>query len=170
MEFYQKSSNLRRCLDQIRAGLFSPKQPDLFSDFIDNLLKWDRFKVCADFDSYIECQKEVSKLYMVCFVQILPWPFYLRPEMTFVFRIKKNGLVNVFIISLPVVNSVLIEPSQIMLLRFGVPNHSQVIASLDRLMPVPVQNKLLSLSSSGPIEQQGQYLHKQTNFTSSTDL
>ena len=66
MEFYQKSSNLRRCLDQIRAGLFSPKQPDLFSDFIDNLLKWDRFKVCADFDSYIECQKEVSKLYMVC--------------------------------------------------------------------------------------------------------
>jgi len=64
MEFYQKSSNLRRCLDQIRAGLFSPKQPDLFSDFIDNLLKWDRFKVCADFDSYIECQKEVSKLYM----------------------------------------------------------------------------------------------------------
>ena len=67
MEFYQKSSNLRRCLDQIRAGLFSPKQPDLFSDFIDNLLKWDRFKVCADFDSYIECQKEVSKLYMVCY-------------------------------------------------------------------------------------------------------
>ena len=67
MEFYQKSSNLRRCLDQIRAGLFSPKQPDLFSDFIDNLLKWDRFKVCADFDSYIECQKEVSKLYTVSF-------------------------------------------------------------------------------------------------------
>eukprot|EP00463_Aulacantha_scolymantha_P005650 TRINITY_DN7014_c0_g1_i1.p1 TRINITY_DN7014_c0_g1~~TRINITY_DN7014_c0_g1_i1.p1 ORF type:complete len:66 (+),score=19.47 TRINITY_DN7014_c0_g1_i1:30-200(+) len=24
MEFYQKSSNLRRCLDQIRAGLFWP--------------------------------------------------------------------------------------------------------------------------------------------------
>lgn len=65
MEFYQRSSNLRRCLDQIRAGLFSPKQPDLFSDFVDNLLKWDRFKVCADFDAYIECQKEVSALYMV---------------------------------------------------------------------------------------------------------
>ena len=75
MEFYQKSSNLRRCLDQIRAGLFSPKQPDLFSDFIDNLLKWDRFKVCADFDSYIECQKEVSKLYMVrCPPEVFVWP------------------------------------------------------------------------------------------------
>ena len=45
MEFYQKSTNLRRCLDQIRAGLFSPKQPDLFAEFVDNLLKWDRFKV-----------------------------------------------------------------------------------------------------------------------------
>ena len=61
-----------------------------------------------------------------------------------IFRIKKNGLVNVFIISLPVVNSVLIEPSQIMQPRFGVPNHSQVIESPDQLMPVPVQNKQFS--------------------------
>ena len=66
MDFYQRSSNLRRALDQIRAGLFSPKQPDLFADFVDNLLKWDRFKVCADFDAYVKCQKEVSALYLVC--------------------------------------------------------------------------------------------------------
>ena len=65
MEFYNKSKYLRRAIDQIRAGLFSPKQPDLFSEFIDNLLKWDRFKVCADFDAYVECQKEVSALYKV---------------------------------------------------------------------------------------------------------
>ena len=155
MEFYQKSSNLRRCLDQIRAGLFSPKQPDLFSDFIDNLLKWDRFKVCADFDSYIECQKEVSKLYTVSFEKnkdrvrsfknMRDHKFLQDLENDhYIFRIKKNGLVNVFIISLPVVNSVLIEPSQIMRPRFGVPNHSQVIESPDQLMPVPVQNKQFS--------------------------
>ena len=65
MEFYQKSANLRRALDQIRAGLFSPKQPDIFAEFIDHLLKWDRFKVCADFDAYIKCQEEVSELYKV---------------------------------------------------------------------------------------------------------
>merc|ERR1712037_794265 len=62
-DFYSGSPNLRRALDQIRAGLFSPKQPDLFSGFVDDLLKWDRFKVCADFDAYVACQEEVSKLY-----------------------------------------------------------------------------------------------------------
>jgi len=62
-DFYCDSPNLRRALDQIRAGLFSPKQPDLFSGFVDDLLKWDRFKVCADFDAYVTCQEEVSKLY-----------------------------------------------------------------------------------------------------------
>ena len=50
-------------MNSIRQGVFNPEQPDLFVELIDNLLKYDRFKVCADFDAYIEKQMEVEILY-----------------------------------------------------------------------------------------------------------
>jgi len=62
-DYFNKSVNLQTVMNSIRQGVFNPEQPDLFVELIDNLLKYDRFKVCADFDAYIEKQMEVEILY-----------------------------------------------------------------------------------------------------------
>ena len=63
MNFYNQSKNLKLCLSAIREGMFSPNEPSLFEDLVDNLLKYDRFKVCADFDDYVRTQEIVEKEY-----------------------------------------------------------------------------------------------------------
>merc|ERR1711963_335103 len=63
MYFYHKSENLKTALQSIKAGRFSPEDPNLFVDLVDNLLKYDRFKVCADFDRYVSMQNVVEEEY-----------------------------------------------------------------------------------------------------------
>jgi len=64
-EYYEKNPELKRALDMIRDGYFSPEHPHLFQPIIDALLKeGDRFMVLADFDSYVQKQKEVEALYL----------------------------------------------------------------------------------------------------------
>ncbi|XP_068938444.1 glycogen phosphorylase, liver form [Petaurus breviceps papuanus] len=63
-EYYEKLPELKMAIDQIDNGFFSPKQPDLFKDIIDMLFYHDRFKVFADYESYVKCQEKVSQLYM----------------------------------------------------------------------------------------------------------
>jgi len=63
-EFYQKDETLHRVLDLIASGHFSPMQPDLFRPIVDSLLgDGDRWMLLADFRSYIDAQKQVSRLY-----------------------------------------------------------------------------------------------------------
>uniref|UniRef100_A0A914W1B7 Alpha-1,4 glucan phosphorylase n=1 Tax=Plectus sambesii TaxID=2011161 RepID=A0A914W1B7_9BILA len=62
--FISKNSDLALCIDQIENGYFSPDQPDLFKDVAGVLRHHDRFLLCADYESYIKCQDEVSKTYM----------------------------------------------------------------------------------------------------------
>lgn len=52
-------------VDQIQNGFFSPSNPDEFKDLADILLKYDRFLLLADYDSYIKKQDEVSSVYQV---------------------------------------------------------------------------------------------------------
>uniref|UniRef100_A0A8C1VE54 Alpha-1,4 glucan phosphorylase n=1 Tax=Cyprinus carpio TaxID=7962 RepID=A0A8C1VE54_CYPCA len=52
-----------KSVDQIKSGYFSPKQPEMFSDIINMLFHHDRFKVFADYESYVKCQERVSALY-----------------------------------------------------------------------------------------------------------
>ncbi|XP_072485922.1 glycogen phosphorylase, liver form [Notamacropus eugenii] len=63
-EYYEKLPELKLVIDQIDNGYFSPKQPDLFKDIISMLFYHDRFKVFADYESYVKCQEKVSELYM----------------------------------------------------------------------------------------------------------
>jgi len=62
--YYHADPELRRILDQIAGGFFSPGQPDLFKPVVDSLLfGGDRFLLLADFRAYLECQRQVETLY-----------------------------------------------------------------------------------------------------------
>lgn len=62
-DYYIKNPLLKRVIDLIREGFFSPNQPTLFHPLVDMLLNEDRYLVLADFESYHECQKKVNELY-----------------------------------------------------------------------------------------------------------
>lgn len=61
-DYINANSELRMAIELIKGGCFSD-DPNLFKPLIDSLLYHDEFMVCADFESYIECQDRVSKVY-----------------------------------------------------------------------------------------------------------
>ena len=63
--YYQENAELRRGIDQIRDGFFSPENPDLFRGIFDSLLGSgrDNYLVLADYGSYVSCQERVGELY-----------------------------------------------------------------------------------------------------------
>ena len=60
-EYYNSNSNIKRVIDLISSGFFSPELPHLFKRIIENLLEVDYYMLLADFQSYIECQEKVEK-------------------------------------------------------------------------------------------------------------
>jgi starch phosphorylase len=60
---YRDNAELRRAIDCIADGAFSPSDPDLFRPLVDNLLHHDPFLVLADYAAYVACQEEVSLAY-----------------------------------------------------------------------------------------------------------
>ena len=63
-EYYDRLPELRKVLDQIAEGKFSPENSDLFKPIVDGLLnQGDRYMLLADYASYVACQEEVGKLY-----------------------------------------------------------------------------------------------------------
>jgi glycogen phosphorylase len=63
--FYNSNLELRRTIDMIACGDFSPNNPDLFLPLADLLLnKGDFYMLLADYASYIACQEDVSTLYL----------------------------------------------------------------------------------------------------------
>ena len=63
MDYYEANQGLRDVIDLIRSGFFSRGDTELFRPLIDGLLYQDPYLVLADFQSYLECQAEVSKAY-----------------------------------------------------------------------------------------------------------
>ncbi|MGB8224132.1 MAG: glycogen/starch/alpha-glucan phosphorylase [Polyangiales bacterium] len=59
--YYEQNSSLRAALDLIASGHFSQGDRGLFQPLIDSLIHHDEYFVLADFQSYVDCQKEVSK-------------------------------------------------------------------------------------------------------------
>jgi starch phosphorylase len=55
------SPRLNDVLMAIRGGVFSPDDPNRYAGLIDQLLAYDRFLVCADFDSYWTAQAKVEE-------------------------------------------------------------------------------------------------------------
>ena len=64
-DYYNKLPEAKQCIDQIANGFFSPNNPDEFKDIADVLMKWDRFLLLADYESYIKMQDRVGQVYLV---------------------------------------------------------------------------------------------------------
>ncbi|XP_038157700.1 glycogen phosphorylase, brain form [Cyprinodon tularosa] len=62
-EFYNRLPELKLAVDQIRTGFFSPAEPELFHGVMEMLLHHDRFKVFADYESYLRSQQKVERFY-----------------------------------------------------------------------------------------------------------
>jgi glycogen phosphorylase len=60
MEYYNSNLELKRVIDQLASGFFSPKEPGLFMCIVDDLLNQDQYMLMADYQSYIDCQERVS--------------------------------------------------------------------------------------------------------------
>ena len=63
-EYYNGNKELRRVLDMIATGFFSPGAPELFTPLTDSLLNLgDHYMLLADYASYVACQDEVGELF-----------------------------------------------------------------------------------------------------------
>jgi starch phosphorylase len=63
-EYYDRNPDLKKIIDMIDSGYFSPSNPELFKPIIRTLLGTDPFLVMADFDSYVRCQERVSQEFL----------------------------------------------------------------------------------------------------------
>jgi starch phosphorylase len=63
-EYYERNPDLKKIIDMISSGYFSPSNQDLFKPIVESLLGVDSFLVLADFDAYVRCQARVSKEYL----------------------------------------------------------------------------------------------------------
>ncbi|MCY4018639.1 MAG: glycogen/starch/alpha-glucan phosphorylase [Chloroflexi bacterium] len=55
--YYEINDDLRMAIDWIASGQFSGGDTQLFRPIVDSLLHHDEYMLCADFASYLECQK-----------------------------------------------------------------------------------------------------------------
>jgi starch phosphorylase len=62
-EVYHGNEHLRSAVDLIASGLFSHGDTELFRPLTDNLIHSDPFMVLADFQSYVDRQREVDHAY-----------------------------------------------------------------------------------------------------------
>jgi starch phosphorylase len=59
--WYASNETLREAIDQMAGGHFSPGNRDLFAPLVDSLLSRDDYMLLADYQPYIECQRQVSE-------------------------------------------------------------------------------------------------------------
>ncbi len=63
-DYYNSDEELKKVVDQIRSGFFSPNHPDLFAGIGHALLEGgDYYMLLADFRAYANAQSDVEKLY-----------------------------------------------------------------------------------------------------------
>jgi starch phosphorylase len=62
-DIFEQNEQLREVIELINSGLFSHGDSDLFRPITDNLLNYDPFLVCADFQDYLDCQTRVGESY-----------------------------------------------------------------------------------------------------------
>jgi len=62
-DYYESNEELREAIDLISSGFFSGGDSNLFKPLVDNLLHHDEYLVLADYQSYIDCQEQVSQAY-----------------------------------------------------------------------------------------------------------
>jgi glycogen phosphorylase len=64
-EYYNANPELKRVIDMIADGFFSPGAPELFTPLVDSLLNLgDHYLLLADYASYVACQERVGELFL----------------------------------------------------------------------------------------------------------
>lgn len=63
-EFYSHNTELKAVIDRISSGYFSHGDKEMFKPMIDSLMFDDPYMLFADYQSYIDCQEEVSKAFV----------------------------------------------------------------------------------------------------------
>ena len=63
-DYSDSNAMLREVLDFIASGALAGGDKELFRPLVDNLLDHDPFLVLADYQSYVECQAQVSTLWL----------------------------------------------------------------------------------------------------------
>jgi glycogen phosphorylase len=63
-EFIDRSPELKAVMQLLETSYFSPHDAGTFRPIYDSLLTEDRYMIMADFDSYIQAQREVDKAYL----------------------------------------------------------------------------------------------------------
>ncbi|MCG7983521.1 MAG: glycogen/starch/alpha-glucan phosphorylase [Candidatus Thiodiazotropha lotti] len=62
-QYYESNPRLRRIIDMIANGFFSPEEPTRYRMITDSLLNVDHFKVLADFDAYMGISDKADLFY-----------------------------------------------------------------------------------------------------------
>lgn len=62
-QYYNSNPALKRVIDMISSGYFSNGDPDLFQPLVDSLIYHDEYMLFADYQSYIDCQDRVDKVF-----------------------------------------------------------------------------------------------------------
>jgi starch phosphorylase len=62
-DYYRQNPELREAVDLIRSGFFSRGDAEVFRPLVDCLLDVDPFLVLADYQSYVDCQRDVDAAY-----------------------------------------------------------------------------------------------------------
>lgn len=63
MDYYNTNPELQEVIDRIASGYFCPDNPNLFQPLVDSLMQKDEYLLFADYQSYLDCQEQVSQAY-----------------------------------------------------------------------------------------------------------
>jgi starch phosphorylase len=62
-DYYENNPDLKAAIDRISSGFFSDGNTELFKPIVDSLLELDEYLLLIDYQSYIDCQKNVEEAY-----------------------------------------------------------------------------------------------------------
>jgi starch phosphorylase len=63
--YYNGNAELKKTIEMIQNGFFSPEEPNLFKPIIESLLnQGDHYMVLADYESYVKCQEKISQTFL----------------------------------------------------------------------------------------------------------
>jgi glycogen phosphorylase len=62
-DYYNANADLKLAIERIASGFFSKGDTDLFKPLVSSLLTQDPFLLLADYQSYVECQEQVSQAF-----------------------------------------------------------------------------------------------------------
>ncbi len=63
-DYYEANGELKRVIDMIGSGYFSPEEPKRYQAIVENILTSDPYMLLADYGAYIAAQERVDTLFL----------------------------------------------------------------------------------------------------------